>query len=130
MLKRSDPDLTIGDSPIELEKIYTIPKYRFATLAARFDGSSGRLIGNPLNRTLNQLAGVFQGQLLFNVGLVRLDRLHTDMKFFRDLAGSAALADQPENFKLAIRQVGDGRALLLPAPRPRIDEASGSPSGR
>ena len=67
-----------------------------------------RLVGDrPLNRALHQFARILQGQLVFNVGLIRLHRLHAEVQFLGDLPGSVALADQPENLELPIRQVGD-----------------------
>ena len=77
-------------------------------MAGRFAGRSDWFVGDPLNGSLNQLSSVLQRQLLFDMSLVGLHRLHTNVKLLGDLAGSVAFTNQAKNLELAVRQACDG----------------------
>src|ERR1041384_6395478 len=71
--------------------------------------SSGSLFADgPLNGVLNQLAGVSQRKLVFNMSLVRLDCLHAEMELFGNLASSVSLSDQAKNLEFTICKLSHG----------------------
>ena len=78
-----------------------------------FNGS--RLLGDrPLNRVLDQLASVFQRHLLFDVGLIRLHRLDTQVQLLGNLTRPMPFADQPEHLQFPVGEVFQGRMCRDP----------------
>src|ERR1700691_1687717 len=67
----------------------------------------------PLDRALHQLATISEQELFLDMGLVRLDGFDAEVKLIGDLACSVPFTDQAEDSQFAIRQIGDGRTLLL-----------------
>jgi hypothetical protein len=51
---------------------------------------------------LYQLAGILEGQLLLNVGIVGFHCLDAQMQLFGDLTGAVAVADKPEDLEFPI----------------------------
>src|ERR1700680_1762075 len=73
---------------------------------------SGTLLADrPRKRVLNELAGVSERELLFDVSLIRLNGFHTDVQLISDLPRPVTRADEPKPCKHEIAQFRRGMAL-------------------
>ena len=72
-------------------------------------GRSGLFAYVPFDGMLNEFPRTAQRKFFFDVGLIRLNCLDAKVQSFGDLAGSVAIANQPEDFQFAIGEFGDRR---------------------
>ena len=63
----------------------------------------------------DEARGVGEFELLFDVAAMHIDGLGTEVELLRDGAGRLALADELEDFELAIGELLDGRVMRASA---------------
>ena len=62
------------------------------------------------------LAGVLELEFAHEIRAVRIDRFRADMQLLSYLAAALDLADQLQDFELAVGQIGQGAAIGVESP--------------